>query len=252
MPEKPRDPMRAAQANMRPPALRRFYKRIEVVAADAGGFALSLDGRGARTPGKRPLIAPTRAVAERSPPSGPRRARRSSRCRCRHKARQFRDRRRGGGDGGDAGRDRPLRGGRLVCYRAEAPAALVALQADAYDPALDWARDKLGVRFAPPSGSSTSPAAAGGRRRSGGGRGLRRAVRRRRAPCDHEADRLGGAGARGGARAPGGGGSVAHRPCGRGFQNERWGVDAEAMARRAAHGREMAAAASVLAAIATR
>ena len=45
MPEETRDPMRAAQANMRPPALRRFYKRVEVVAADGGGFAVRLDGR---------------------------------------------------------------------------------------------------------------------------------------------------------------------------------------------------------------
>ena len=35
----------------------------------------------------------------------------------------------------------------LVCYRAETPEALVALQAEAYDPVLAWARDRLGARF---------------------------------------------------------------------------------------------------------
>ena len=148
MPEKPRDPVRAAQANMRPPALRRFYKRIEVVAADAGGFALSLDGRGARTPGKRPLIAPTRAVAELiaaewtaqgetiEPMSMP----------ATRLANSTID---GVADALGATRAAIARYAEadLVCYRAEAPAALVALQADAYDPVLAWARDKLGARF---------------------------------------------------------------------------------------------------------
>jgi chaperone required for assembly of F1-ATPase len=35
----------------------------------------------------------------------------------------------------------------LVCYRAEGPDALVARQADAWDPILDWARSALGARF---------------------------------------------------------------------------------------------------------
>ena len=64
MPEAPRDPMRAAQANMRPPALRRFYKRVERRRGRGRRLRAQLDGRGARTPGKRPLVAPTRAVAE--------------------------------------------------------------------------------------------------------------------------------------------------------------------------------------------
>jgi len=35
----------------------------------------------------------------------------------------------------------------LVCYRADAPAALVAQQAAAYDPVVAWAREALGTRF---------------------------------------------------------------------------------------------------------
>ena len=46
------DPMRAAQANMRPPPVKRFYKTVEVRDEADGGYALTLDGRGARTPGK--------------------------------------------------------------------------------------------------------------------------------------------------------------------------------------------------------
>src|ERR1700721_3594449 len=56
-----KDPMRAAQANMRPPPVSRFYKAVEVRDAD-GRHALLLDGRGARTPGRNPLAAKSRAL----------------------------------------------------------------------------------------------------------------------------------------------------------------------------------------------
>jgi chaperone required for assembly of F1-ATPase len=35
----------------------------------------------------------------------------------------------------------------LVCYRADAPEALVQRQAEAWDPVLDWVRLELGARF---------------------------------------------------------------------------------------------------------
>src|SRR6516162_3845106 len=56
-----RDPMRAAQANMRPEPIRRFYKTVEVREAD-GRHALMLDGRQARTPGRNPVAATSRAL----------------------------------------------------------------------------------------------------------------------------------------------------------------------------------------------
>lgn len=40
----------------------------------------------------------------------------------------------------------------LFCYRADDPAELVAEQAAAWDPILDWARDRYGVDFAVTSG----------------------------------------------------------------------------------------------------
>src|ERR1700733_4272202 len=59
--ERSKDPMRAAQANMRPPPVSRFYKAVEVRDAD-GRHALLLDGRGARTSGRNPLAAKSRAL----------------------------------------------------------------------------------------------------------------------------------------------------------------------------------------------
>jgi chaperone required for assembly of F1-ATPase len=153
MPEETRDPMRAAQANMRPPALRRFYKRVEVVDAEGGGFAVRLDGRPVRTPGKRLLVAPSHAVAEQiagewtaqgetiEPMSMPATRLANSAI-----------------DGVAAALSETMAeiaryaAADLVCYRAEAPAALLALQAEAFDPVLAWAREALGARFVTTAG----------------------------------------------------------------------------------------------------
>ncbi len=40
----------------------------------------------------------------------------------------------------------------LVCYRAEAPAELVARQAESWDPLLDWAASRIGARLRPTKG----------------------------------------------------------------------------------------------------
>jgi len=148
MPEERRDPMRAAQANMRPPTLRRFYQRAEVAAAAVGGFAIKLDGRPVRTPGKRPLVAPTRAIADLiaaewtaqgetiEPMSMP----------ATRLANSAID---GVADAPAATRAEIAKYAAAdhVCYRAEGPEALVARQAEACDPVLAWARDRLGARF---------------------------------------------------------------------------------------------------------
>jgi chaperone required for assembly of F1-ATPase len=250
MPEETRDPMRAAQANMRPPALRRFYKRVEVVAADGGGFALRLDGRGARTPGKRPLVAPTRAVAELiaaewagqgetiEPMSMPATRLANSAI-----------------DGvADALAETRAEIARyaeadLVCYRAEAPAALVALQAEAYDPVLAWAREKLGARFVATVGVAhvaqpeTALAAAGA------------AVEAYADPFAvaalHVMTSLAGSllltlMTAEGALSPEAAWRAAHVD--EDFQIGRWGEDDEAKRRRAARWRDFVAAANVLAA----
>ncbi|MFX8032030.1 ATP12 family protein, partial [Acinetobacter baumannii] len=45
----------------------------------------------------------------------------------------------------------------LLCYRADGPAALVARQAEAWDPLLDWARARYDVHFAIATGVMHRP-----------------------------------------------------------------------------------------------
>jgi len=69
MSEAPHDPMRAAQANMRPTAIKRFYRAVDIREAAGGRHALTLDGRGARTPGRNPLAASRSQWPRRGPTS---------------------------------------------------------------------------------------------------------------------------------------------------------------------------------------
>ena len=55
--------VRLTQAAMRATQIKRFYATAAAGEVD-GGYALLLDGRGARTPAKNKLVAPTRAIAE--------------------------------------------------------------------------------------------------------------------------------------------------------------------------------------------
>jgi chaperone required for assembly of F1-ATPase len=143
----PGDPMRSAQKNMRPAVLKRFYATAGVAATE-GGFALLLDGRGARTPAKNRLVFPTTTAAELA-------------------AREWA----GQGEAIDPatmpvtriansaidGVASAMRDTRaelaayaetdLVYYRASAPERLVAAEVEAYDPVLDWAHEAYGVRF---------------------------------------------------------------------------------------------------------
>src|SRR5580692_7009312 len=143
----PRDPMRAAQANMRPPPVGRFYKAVEVREAD-DRHAVLLDGRGARTPGRNPLSADSRPlmlkVAEEwerqretvDPTEMPlTRLLNSAIDGVAHTMAETR-----ADILGYAGSD-------LLCYRAEEPDTLVARQAHAFDPVLRWAAESLGARL---------------------------------------------------------------------------------------------------------
>ena len=59
----PLDPVQAARRAVRPHLRRRFYERAEVEDAD-GEFRVVLDGRPVKTPARRTLAAPKRALAQ--------------------------------------------------------------------------------------------------------------------------------------------------------------------------------------------
>ncbi|RBP06232.1 chaperone required for assembly of F1-ATPase [Roseiarcus fermentans] len=248
MPDDGRDSIRAAQANMRPAPLRRFYKTAEAREAD-GLFALTLDGRGARTPGRNRLAARSRAVMERvaeewarqreiiDPADMP-------------ITRLVNSAVDGVAKAMEATRAEIVRyaGSDLLCYRAEAPEALAERQRLAFDPILDWAAETLGARFALAGGilhveqpaetlaavraaveavdDPVALAALSVATTLTGSAVLALAVARGRL-APEEAWRL------------------AHVD--EDFQIETWGADEEATARRAARWRDMEAAASVLA-----
>ena len=140
-------------------------------------------------------------------------------------------------------------GSDLVCYRAAGPAPLVAEQARAWDPVLDWARDALGARFVLSEGVMFVAQS----------RAALDAVRMGVMDCIGASPfRLAGLSVMttltgsallalhcaSGACSIAQGWAAAHVD--EDFQARMWGADAEAEARRAARWREMAAAGSVL------
>src|SRR5579859_2569881 len=59
----PESPVEAVRRALRPAPRRRFYAQASV-AQEADGYAVRLDGKPVRTPARRILAAPTRALAE--------------------------------------------------------------------------------------------------------------------------------------------------------------------------------------------
>ncbi len=143
----PGDPMRAAQANMRPQGLRRFYKSVSL-SETSEGFALLLDGKPAKTPGQHKLVAGTRHLGDLLTAEWQRQGERIE------PADMPVTRIVNSAIDGGAGALAPLRaeiakfaGADLLCYRAAEPQLLAQAQRDAFDPVLDWAAQALGARF---------------------------------------------------------------------------------------------------------
>ena len=175
---------------------KRFYKQAGGRRARRRVRALTLDGRPARTPAKRPArFADARLWRSRG--GGVERARRAHRSGD-HAAdphRQFRDRRRRAGHGGRCRGNRRLCRAPTCCATApRAPKTLFGASRDAWDPVLDWARDELGSPLNHVNGIvfAAQPSESLGRTRCGGSK--LRSSPARRAPCDHHVNRLGPAG----------------------------------------------------------
>ncbi|RVT82564.1 ATPase [Rhodobacteraceae bacterium CCMM004] len=134
-------------------AARRFWEAAHVEPLDGGGYGVRLDARELRTPSGLALILPSRAMAEAiaqewnaqegviRPLTMP--ATRAANAAIEKVAPQRRAVAVGLADYG---------GTDLLCYRAVAPATLVAEQAALWDPYLDWAADRYGARLRPTQG----------------------------------------------------------------------------------------------------
>ncbi len=124
---------------------RRFWTTASAVPVE-GGFTVHLDARPVRTPLKAPLVVPTLALAEAvaaewqaqektvNPETMP--FTRTANSAIDKVMPQF---------AAVADMLAEYGGSDLLCYRAEGPADLVALQAQGWDPLLDWSRDVLGA-----------------------------------------------------------------------------------------------------------
>ena len=143
-----RGPMQRAQAAMRPPLPKRFYKEARAVERD-GAFVLELDGKAARTPARNALAAPNRAIGEllaaewnalgeiidplRMPLT-----------RLLNVAID-----RVATDGEAVAADiANYAGTDLVCYRAAEPEELMQAQAEAWNPVRAWAHEVLDAHLA--------------------------------------------------------------------------------------------------------
>jgi chaperone required for assembly of F1-ATPase len=143
----PLDPQEAVRRGTRTPRRKRFYTDAGVTEAD-GGFAVTLDGKQIRTPSGRVVAVPVRPLAEAiaaewraqaeliDPLTMP-------------LTRFANSVLEGVIDRADLVRDDIARylQSDLLFYRAGHPEGLVEREAQQWDPVLDWARDSLGAHF---------------------------------------------------------------------------------------------------------
>src|SRR5262249_15021505 len=155
--DEPPDPVEAARRTMRSQGRRRFYKDVGVAEA-AGVFSLMLDGRSVRTPARHILAAPARAIAESMAEEW--------RAQEEHVDPAMMPLTRlanaivdgvAAAPGPVADEIKKYLASDLVFYRAATPDGLVALQSEAWDPIVEWARDALGARFVLVEGVSFVP-----------------------------------------------------------------------------------------------
>jgi len=142
-----KDPEQRVRELSRRQLPKRFYERAEH-AEQTGGFAIHLDGRPVKTPGKAMLVLPSeplaRAVAaewaaqekEINPASMP--LTRISNSAIDAVTARF---------GEVADEIARFCGTDALCYRADDPETLVQRQTELWDPVLAWAEDLLGGRF---------------------------------------------------------------------------------------------------------
>jgi len=136
---------------------KRFWKEAQVVEVE-GGYTVELDGRPVRTPLKSAMTLPSRAMAEAvaaewdaqegeiRPLTMPvTRAANAAIDKVTVQREEVAEMLAAYGDSD------------LLCYRADGPQELVARQAEAWDPLLDWADATFGARLIPVEGVMHAP-----------------------------------------------------------------------------------------------
>jgi chaperone required for assembly of F1-ATPase len=144
----PIDPIEAARLKSRPNLRSRFYKKAEVGEADEGGYPVLLDGRPVRTPARAGLVAPSRELAEALAAEWDvqRDVIDPVRMPLTRLANAIID--------GVMANPAPVAaeiekylGSDMLFYRASEPDELVAMEAQHWDPILQWVRDEFGAAF---------------------------------------------------------------------------------------------------------
>lgn len=136
---------------------RRFYKTVAVEARD-DGFGIALDAKPVKTPAARPLLAPTRALADRIAEEW-----RQQGERLRPDSMPLTQMLNAALDRLGEGRIRDetvaeiagYAATDLVCFRAAKPPALARRQAESWQPLLDWLAERHGARLAITGGFET-------------------------------------------------------------------------------------------------
>lgn len=127
--------------------MKRFYKSVDIAEVEAG-WSVALDGKLIKTPAKRPFAAPTKALAKAAAAEWDR------------QEGEIKPAAMPVTKAVNTALDRTMPeyeavaemvaeygGSDLICYRADAPAELIARQAAAWDPLLDWSASHLKARL---------------------------------------------------------------------------------------------------------
>ncbi|ARN80339.1 ATP12 family chaperone protein [Methylocystis bryophila] len=148
VPARERDPLRAVAEGGKPKKLARFYKSV-TTAPQAEGFAVLLDGKPLRTPARAPLLLSSEALAQE--------VAREWEAQAEHVDPASMPLTRLANSALDGVRPRMAEveadaakyaASDLVCYRAGEPEGLVAAQREAWDPILAFIYERCGARFA--------------------------------------------------------------------------------------------------------
>ncbi|MEO1199181.1 MAG: ATP12 family protein [Pseudomonadota bacterium] len=142
------DPVLAAQLKARVELPKRFYQDVTTAKTDDGHHAVLLDGRSVRTPARNVLALPTQGLAEAVAEEW-----RAQEVTIDPKTMPL-TRLVNSAIDGVADAIQPVAeeiaryaGTDMICYRADAPEGLVALQCQQWDPVIAWLHDALGVRL---------------------------------------------------------------------------------------------------------